>query len=260
MLAFSRRLLLFSSLLALAMAAWIITVERMRGMDAGPGTDLGSLGWYLGVWVTMMAGMMLPSVAPVALLFARVTAERARRKQSFVPVWVFVVGYLVVWTALGLVAYGLYRAVAASAGDLLAWDRGGPYVAGGAVAVAGLYELTPLKQACLRHCRTPLHFLLHGWRRGWAGAVRMGAEHGAFCMGCCWALMLALFALGLMSLFWMAALAGVIFLEKIAPGGERLTKVVAIAFVALGIWVAAAPDTVPGLTEPQGASMGMVGR
>ena len=120
------------------------------------------------------------------------------------------------------------------------------------MAVAGLYELTPLKQACLRHCRTPLHFLLHGWRRGWAGAVRMGAEHGAFCMGCCWALMLALFALGLMSLFWMAALAGVIFLEKIAPGGERLTKVVANAFVALGIWVAAAPDTVPGLTEPQG--------
>ncbi len=258
--ALPRPLAVAASVLGLAMAAWIIAVDRMRGMDAGPGTDLGGLGFYLGIWVTMMAAMMLPSAAPMVLLFARVARERASRKQSFVPAWVFVAGYLVVWSVLGLVAYGLFRALAAGVGDLLAWDRAGPYVAGGAVAAAGLYELTPLKQVCLRHCRTPLHFLLHGWRPGWAGAIRMGAEHGVFCVGCCWALMVVLFSLGLMSLTWMAVLAGVIFLEKIAPGGERLTTVLAVALVALGIWVAALPDTVPGLTQPQGPPMGMAGR
>jgi len=238
--------------LAGGLAAWIVTVERMQGMDAGPGTDLGGLGFYLGIWVTMMAAMMLPAAAPMVLLFARVSGDRAERgRPGVVPTWVFVAGYLAVWTAYGLVAYGLFRAVKGAAGGVLAWDRAGPYVAGAAVAAAGLYELTPLKDVCLRHCRSPLHFVLHGWKEGYRGALRMGAEHGAYCVGCCWGFMVVLFALGVMSLFWMAIVAALVFVQKVLPLGQRLvTRVFSIAFVALGIWITAAPGSVPGLTQP----------
>ena len=241
-------------ILGVALVSWLITVDRMRGMDAGPGTDLGGLGWFLGIWVTMMAAMMLPSVAPMVLAFARVTDQRASKGQAtFVPTWVFVAGYLAAWTAYGLGAYGVFRLVDVIDGGVLAWDRAGPYVAGGAIAAAGLYQLTPIKDVCLRHCRTPLHFLFHEWHEGRVGALRMGAEHGVYCVGCCWGLMVVLFSLGVMSLFWMAAIAGVIFAEKVFPYGMRLTKVLAVAFVALGIWIAASPDSVPGLTKPGSA-------
>jgi predicted metal-binding membrane protein len=245
-----RAVLATIALLAGALVAWIFTVDRMRGMDAGPGTDLGGFGWYVGIWVTMMAAMMLPSAAPMVLFFSRVSAERARRGQPFVPTWVFAAGYLGVWTAYGLAAYGLYRAVAAVEHGFLDWDRAGPYVAGAAIALAGVYELTPLKSVCLRHCRSPMHFVLGGWRNGWRGAVRMGAEHGAYCVGCCWGLMVVLFAVGVMSLFWMAIVAGVIFVQKLLPGWERVVPAFAALLVGLGIWVAAAPGSVPGLTEP----------
>jgi predicted metal-binding membrane protein len=248
-------------LLGLTLVAWILVFDRMRGMDAGPGTDLGGLGWFLGIWVTMMAAMMLPSVAPMVLAFARVTKERARRGQAvFVPTWVFLLGYLATWTAYGLLAYGLFRVINAVDGGVLAWDRAGPYVAGGAIVAAGLYELTPVKDVCLRHCRTPLHFLLHGWHEGRLGALRVSAEHGLYCIGCCWGLMIVLFSLGVMSLVWMAVIAGVIFAEKVLRFGMRLTRVLAVAFVALGLWIAVSPGSVPGLTDPSedmGPSMGM---
>jgi predicted metal-binding membrane protein len=237
-------------LLLAALVTWIVTVQRMRGMDAGPGTDLGGLGWYLGVWVTMMAAMMFPSAAPMVFLFHRVSTERAKRGQPFVPTWVFALTYLAVWTAYGLAAYGLYRLVAHFDFGFLAWDRGGRYVAGGAILAAGLYELTPLKSVCLRHCRSPMHFVLGGWRKGWRGSIRMGVEHGAYCVGCCWGLMVVLFALGVMSLTWMAVVAGLIAAQKLLPKGEYLTRVFAVAFVAVGIWVASAPGSVPGLTLP----------
>ena len=237
-------------LLAAALATWVVTVQRMRGMDAGPGTDLGGLGWYLGIWVTMMAAMMLPSVAPMVLVFHRISLERARRSQPFVRTWVFALSYLAVWALYGLAAYLLYRFVVHLDLGWLAWHRGGRFVAGGAIAAAGLYELTPLKSVCLRHCRSPLHFVMHGWRDGVRGAWRMGAVHGAYCVGCCWGLMVVLFALGVMSLLWMAAVAGLIFVQKILPGGERLTRAFAVLFVAAGIWVASSPGSVPGLTQP----------
>jgi len=240
-----------ATLLAGSIAAWIVTVDRMRGMDAGPGTDLGGLGWFVGIWVTMMAAMMLPSVAPMVLLFARVSGERARRgRAELVPSWLFLSGYLAVWTAAGLAAYGIYRAGVAAGTGWLAWDRGGPYVAGAALVVGGAYQLTPLKDVCLRHCRSPFDFVLHGWRPGRAGAVRMGIEHGAYCFGCCWGLMLALFAVGVMSLFWMAVVAGVILVEKLAPRGRQLSLGFAVVLVALGVWVSAAPASVPGLVQP----------
>lgn len=237
-------------LLGAALITWIVSIERMRGMDMGPGTDLGELGWYLGIWVTMMAAMMLPPAAPMVLMFGRIARERARRGKASVPTWVFVAGYLATWTVFGLLAYAVYRLVVAADTDFLAWDEYGPIVAGGAVALAGLYQLTPLKSVCLKHCRTPLHFVLHGWREGYSGALRMGAEHGAYCVGCCWGLMLILFALGVMSLVWMAVLAAVIFAEKITPFGARLSRILAVAFVLFGFWVAVAPGSVPGLTEP----------
>jgi predicted metal-binding membrane protein len=240
--------------LSAALVTWIVTVQRMRGMDAGPGTDLGGLGWYLGVWVTMMAAMMFPSAAPMILLFHRVSDEKAKRGQPFVPTPVFLLSYLAVWAAYGLAAYGLYRLVVVFDVGFLDWDRAGPYVAGAAIAAAGLYELTPLKSMCLRHCRSPMHFVLGHWRPGWLGAIRMGGEHGAFCVGCCWGLMIVLFALGVMSLTWMAVVAALIFAQKILPKGESLTKVFAIAFVAAGVWVAAAPASVPGLTLPDSSA------
>jgi predicted metal-binding membrane protein len=226
----------------------------MQGMDAGPGTSLGGLGWFTGVWVTMMAAMMLPSAAPSVALFSR-TAAQGSGSGTATPA--FVGGYLAVWTAFGLVAYALQRAVAAADPAFLDWDRAGPWVAGGAVAAAGLYQLSPLKRVCLRHCRSPLHFLLARWRPGARGALRMGAEHGAWCAGCCWALMLVLFAVGVMSVVWMAVVALVVFAEKVLPAGERVARGLAVALIAFGIWIAVAPGSVPGLTDPTAAgSMG----
>jgi predicted metal-binding membrane protein len=239
-----------AALLGAALVAWIVTIERMEGMDAGPGTNLGGLGWYLGVWVTMMAAMMLPAAAPMVLVFSRISRERARRGRAHVPTVVFVGGYLLAWAGYGLAAYVVFRAVTALDPGFLAWDRAGPWIAGGAIVAAGIYQLTPLKQVCLRHCRTPVHFVLHDWRHGWTGALRMGFVHGAYCVGCCWGLMLILFALGVMSLVWMIVVATIIFAEKLSPFGARLSRVLAVAFVLFGVWVALSPGSVPGLTEP----------
>jgi predicted metal-binding membrane protein len=228
--------------LGLALLAWIVTLERMRGMDAGPGTELGSLGWYLGLWVTMMAAMMLPSAAPTALLFGHVSEARG--------IVFFLSGYLAAWTTYGLVAFGLDRAARSFASDFLAWNEHGAVVAGGVIVAAGAYQLTPLKRACLRHCQSPLHYLRRHWREGAGGALRMGLGHGLFCVGCCSGLMLILFALGAMSLLWMTLVAALIFAEKVLPFGARLPGMVAISFLFLGAWVAVAPGTVPGLTEP----------
>ena len=240
-----------TGLVAASLVTWIVTIDRMRGMDAGPGTDLGGLGWFIGVWVTMMAAMMLPSAAPMVLVVHRVSAMRAHPgARATLSTWVFVVGYVAVWTVYGLAAYGLFRALRAADPGFLAWDRQGPLVAGIAVVAAGVYQLTPLKHACLRHCRTPLHFVMHRWREGDAGALAMGLEHGAWCLGCCVGLMLVLFAVGVMSLAWMALVGAVIFAEKVLPLGARLAGLVALGLIALGVWIAIAPGHVPGLTQP----------
>ncbi len=242
------RTALVASLLGAALVAWIVTVQRMRGMDAGPGTDLGALGWYIGIWMTMMAAMMLPSTAPVVVMFSRV--------RDGAHTWLFVFGYLLAWAGYGLAAYAVYRGIRAAAPSFLAWDDRGPWVAGGALVAAGLYQLTPLKSACLRHCRSPLHFLLRS-RPGRLGATWMGVKHGGYCVGCCTGLMLALFALGVMSLFWMALVAAAILVEKSVPGGEMFARVLAVVLVAVGIWVAASPTSVPGLVQPTQIPMKM---
>jgi predicted metal-binding membrane protein len=226
------------ALLGGALAAWIVTFVRMRGMDAAPGAELGGVGWYLGIWVTMTAAMMLPATAPMVVVFSRVNRERARHR-SFPAARpsVFLAGYLVAWTLYGLVAYGLDHGARSAAPHFLAWAGDERYPAGFALVAAGLYELTPLKGVCLRHCRGPVHFVHAGWRDGAAGALRMGLEHGLYCVGCCWGLMLALFALGVMSLAWMAAIAIVVFVQKVLPLGDRLAPGVAAALVATATWV-----------------------
>jgi predicted metal-binding membrane protein len=247
-----RRLRVAALILGGALVAWIVTLERMRGMDAGPGTELGGLGWFLGLWVTMMAAMMLPSAAPMALFFGHVSSAGRTA--------IFLAGYLVAWTVYGLVAFGLYRAIRAFDVAFLAWGERGPLVAGAAIALAGAYQLTPLKNACLRHCRAPLHFVRRRWRDGGVGALGMGLEHGLFCVGCCSGLMLILFALGAMSLVWMTLIAALVFAEKVLPFGGRLPAALAVCFVVLGAWIAAAPGSVPGLTQPdKGPAMQMHG-
>jgi predicted metal-binding membrane protein len=220
-----------------AAVAWVVTAERMRGMDAGPRTDLGDLGWYLGVWVTMAAAMMLPSLAPSVVRVAR-----------GLPTAVFVAGYLAVWVGYGLVAYGLFRLVTSLDIGWLAWDRAGPYVAGGVIVAAGLYEVTPLKGARLRRCRARAHSTGEG-------ALRAGVANGLDCVCCCLGLMAVLFALGVMSVLWMAVVAAVIFAEKVLPHGLGVARAVAVGLVALGLWVAASPGSVPGLTEPRPTEM-----
>jgi predicted metal-binding membrane protein len=238
-------------LLVLAGAAWAVTGDRMSGMDAGPGTDLGGLGWFIVVWVTMMAAMMLPSVAPMVVAHARLQAARGEpgRTSALAANALFVAGYLVAWTAAGLLGYALFDGLRSLDLGLFAWDDGGRYVAGGVIVGAGLYQLTTPKDACLRHCRSPAMLLRH-WHRGRLGALRMGIEHGGVCIGCCWTLMAALFALGVMSIAWMALVAALIAAERLLPWKAPAVRGVAAVLVVLGLVVAFAPERVPGLTIP----------
>jgi predicted metal-binding membrane protein len=241
---------LIALLLAIAAVCWAITDDRMGGMDAGPGTPLGGLGWFLVVWVTMMAAMMLPSLAPVALGHARI--ERAAAGNPAVTTIVFVAGYVASWAAVGALGYAVFEGVRSLDIGFLGWDSGGPYVAGGVIVAAGLYQLTGPKDACLRHCRNP-EMLLTDWRRGPLGALRMGIDHGGYCIGCCWAMMAALFALGVMSVGWMAFVAALIAIEKLLPWRLVANRSIAIVLAVLGIAVAFTPDSVPGLTIPSGS-------
>ena len=234
--------------LVAALVAWAVAVEQMRGMDAGPGTDLGSFGWFAGIWLTMTVAMMLPSAAPATLMFSRL--GRASETALFVG------GYLLAWTAFGATAYVVSHLARALAPSFVAWDDRGPWVAGAALTAAGLYQLTPLKTSCLRNCRSPVGFLLRR-RGGHLAAVRVGLGHGGYCVGCCAGLMLALFALGIMSVFWMAVAAAAILVEKTLPRGEALARVLAVSLVALGAWIAVSPGTVPGLQQPGQLDMQM---
>ena len=236
---------LIALLLALAALAWAWTAGRMSGMDAGPGTDLGAVGWFLGVWVVMMAAMMFPSVWPTVALYAHMSRRR------HLPL-AFASGYLATWTTAGLLAYGVFDLGRSLVGDELAWNSAGRWVAGGTLVAAAAYELAPLKDACLAKCRSPLAFLVGAWRERSLGAVSMGVQHGAWCVGCCWALMASLFALGVMSLAWMAFVAALIAFEKIVPWGRLATLTTAALLLALGVLLIASPDTIPGLTVPGG--------
>jgi predicted metal-binding membrane protein len=244
------RLALIGVLCALAAIAWWWTVERMSGMDMGPGSDPGTFGFFIATWVVMMAAMMFPSIAPMVLMYA--SLERKRRAAT--PI--FVTGYLVAWGAAGLIGFAVLKLGAQVAGGFFDWDRAGRWTAVGVLVAAAAYEFTPAKYACLRRCRSPLGFVVSSWREGRIGALRMGTLHGAWCIGCCWALMAALFALGAMSIAWMAVVAALIAVEKLLPWRLAATAGVAVILAVLAIGVAASPANVPGLTVPSG-SQGM---
>jgi predicted metal-binding membrane protein len=244
---------LIVALLGFAALGWAVTDARMRGMDAGPGTDLGALGFYTTSWVVMMAAMMFPSSVPMVLGYSRVERGMRTRGRAGSPA-AFVCGYLVIWTLFGVLAYGLFDAVKAMSIDALRWDRDGKYVAGGVIVLAAAYQLTPAKDVCLRRCRDPFTFLADEWRDGRTGALKMGALHGAWCAGCCWALMAALFALGVMSLGWMVFVAAIIAVEKLVPWRQIATQAVAVTLLTLGVGVALVPGRVPGLTLPNSAA------
>jgi predicted metal-binding membrane protein len=230
-------------LLGVAGLAWWSSVDRMQGMSSGPWTGLGTLGWFLGLWIVMMAAMMLPSAIPTVALYGSLAKERRHLASAF-----FVAGYLAVWAAAGVVAFALATAGGRVAGGALAWNRAGRWAAGATLLVAAAYQLTPLKDACLAKCRSPLGFLLGSWRPGVLGGLRLGLSSGAWCAGCCWALMASLFALGVMSIGWTAFVAGLVALEKILPWRRVAAGATTAVLGALGLLLLAAPGLVPGLT------------
>ncbi len=230
----------------LAWAYLFITAAEMGGpMDAGalaaamqikPWTGLDFLLMFL-MWAVMMVAMMLPSAAPMILLFAAIRRKQAAQGRTFAPVGVFVAGYMAVWSAFSLGAtllqWGLEQAALLS--PMMVGTS--PLLGGGLLVVAGLYQWSPLKQACLRHCRSPIHFLVHRRREGPGGAFVMGLEHGAFCVGCCWLLMGLLLVGGVMNLLWVAAIAVFVLLEKVLPFGARGGRVTGALLVLAGSFV-----------------------
>ena len=237
-------------LLAFSGASWWWVADQMQGMDDGPWAGLGTLGWFIAVWVVMMAAMMFPSVAPTVALYSRMT----KRLSPLSPL-LFTAGYLAVWGCVGVVAFAIAEVGGAVSGDTLAWDGAGRWVAAATLILAAVYELTPLKDVCLGKCRSPLGFLLGSWRAGWLGALQMGAKNGAWCVGCCWALMASLFALGIMSLVWMAFVAALIAAEKTLPWRRVATYGTAAILLVLGVLLLVAPDAIPALTTPDGNPM-----
>jgi predicted metal-binding membrane protein len=201
---------------------------------------------------------MFPAVAPTVLAYDRLReGHRADGKGAAAPATaLFVAGYLVVWTTAGLAAYGLFELIRAVDPAFLAWDEAGRYVTGSVIVAAAVYQVTPLKQAGLGRCRRPMMFLAERWRDGRAGALELGIRYGAWCLGCCWALMAALFAVGVMSLGWMALIAAFIAAERLLPWPTAARRAVALSLLALGLGVAFFPADVPGFVEPDGGGHG----
>lgn len=232
------RLWVVAALAAITGLAWVYLVDMALGIDAG-GAGMSLRPWTPGyalmmflMWSIMMVGMMVPSAAPMMLLHARVCRRRVGR---VAPTGSFLAGYLSAWTLFSLGATALQWGFA-QLGVLSPMLAGTSPVFGSAVLIAaGVYQLTPWKNACLTHCRSPMDFLARRWRNGAAGALRMGLEHGAYCVGCCWLLMVFMLAVGAMDLFWMAAVAFFVLAEKVAPSGRQVARVAAVVLILAGV-------------------------
>lgn len=232
------RLTVIAVLAALTLAAWLMTVrlmgsamtaDEMGGLPGGPMAGVMTVA----MWCAMMTAMMLPSTVPVLALVARIASTRCARREAFTAPWVFVVGYLLVWLGAAMVCAGIDLATpaAATAPTMMGLGRR----AGGLVLVAaGVYQFTPLKAICLRHCRSPMGFILTHWREGRLGAVRLGISHGLYCLGCCWVLMLTLLALSALGLAWALALSLFVFVEKALPWGDRAGRAAGVGLALLG--------------------------
>ena len=239
-----------SVLLALAAVAWFVTAAVAAGMGAMPGTMGLGIGAFLGVWTLMMAAMMLPSMTPLASLYTRTMHEHRWRRVTLLAG-----GYLAVWGAVGVVAFGL-----AAAGEHLAEDAPGwaQAVAVGSCVACGVYQLSPLKERCLQHCRTPLgHLMRYTSWRGPAVDFRVGLDHGAWCAACCWALMLLLVVFGVMNIVAMVVLASVIVVEKVFVPGRWFSVAVGVAAFGLGAGIWIDPSLAPGLYAAPSTMGGM---
>ena len=240
------RAVVLTSIIVLIVLAWIYTsnlagnAAQMSDLMAMP--NLGRWGmaeftFMFIMWATMMVAMMLPSTTPMILLFSRICEKRKFEQRPFAPTMTFVGGYLFVWIGFSLAATALNWLLHAG-GQLTSMMGHTPPLVGGVILVAaGVFQWTPLKAVCLKHCRSPIGFLMAHWREGTVDAMRMGFHHGAYCLGCCWMLMVLLFVLGVMNLPWVAVLTIVVLAEKVLPGGMWLSRILGGLLVMWGGWL-----------------------
>lgn len=246
--------IIISALVLLSVIAWMATVYYSHGMNSQmsmqmPGMEqqpslIVEASLFLGMWIVMMVAMMFPAAAPMVIIFSNLHQNRKAKNKGFIPTWVFVTGYLLVWTFFGVLAYFIDLIVGHFAMSFPNLHEYGSLIGGAVLIAAGLYQLTPLKNVCLKHCRSPLHFIMHRWREGYLGALIMGMDHGAYCLGCCWGLMLVLFVVGIMNIAWMGILTLVIFVEKISKHGVVISKMVGGLLILLGLVMAIRPAIV----------------
>lgn len=246
------RLIVLASLVALTVLAWGYMIAearamnltgvcccagmKMSGPDLNPWSTASLLPLFL-MWTEMMVAMMLPSAAPMILAFAMVNRKRRENHQPFVPTAAFSGGYLAAWAGFSALAALAQWALHARALLSPMMVSTSPFLGGGLLIAAGLFQWTPFKHACLTHCRSPLNFMMTEWRDGRWGAFRMGMKHGVFCTGCCWFLMALLFVAGVMNMWWVALIAVFVLVEKAAPRGLWIGKTAGVVLAAWGIWV-----------------------
>ncbi len=240
----SQRVAIVAALTGLAVLCWAYLFDearRMAAMDQDmvmPPKDAADLLALLAMWWIMMIGMMLPSAAPIILTFAAINRGRRSRGQPYTPTALFAAGYLLAWggfSAAATVAQWVLEQASLLAP--MAMKTTSPLLGGLLFIAAGLYQLTPLKNACLTSCRSPFDFVVNHWRDGAGGALRMGVAHGLYCLGCCWVLMALLFAVGAMNLVWVAALTVIVLVEKLFPYGEQIGRIGGLLLIAWGAWL-----------------------
>jgi predicted metal-binding membrane protein len=244
-----QRSIILGVLLTLAVAAWVLLIWQGPGTDADMAMSSPTMGLraplFLAIWVVMMVAMMFPAVSPMILTFHTVQQRKREGREAFVSTWVFVAAYLVVWTLAGCTAYAGALAAEAIAARAALSPATAARTGGALLIVAGIYQLTPLKDVCLSKCRTPLSFIMTSWREGVTGALRMGVLHGAWCLGCCWLLFVVLFPLGLMNIGAMAVVTLIVFAEKTLPWGRAAVRGTAAALIVYGVVVLAMPQALP---------------
>ena len=244
-----QRNLILGLLLVLAAAAWAALVWQGVGGDMDMAMNSPTMGLraplFLTIWVVMMVAMMFPTAAPMILTFHKVQASKRQRGEAFVSTWIFVAAYILVWGLSGVAAYAGALAAEAIAARTAFSPATASRIGGAILIAAGFYQLTPLKDACLSKCRTPITFIMTSWRDGAVGALRMGLLHGTYCLGCCWLLFVILFPLGIMNIAAMAVITLVVFAEKTLPWGRVVARATAAALIAYGVVVIAAPHALP---------------
>ena len=230
---------MIASLALLVVLAWVYLWRSAAGMDGMGGMPHmgGMLPLTFAMWAVMMTGMMLPSAAPAILLYAALVRKNAERGTVLPATWVFISGYVAAWTAFSAAAALAQTALEHAMLITSAMSLASQGLSAGVLVAAGLYQWLPVKDICLQKCRNPLELFTMRWRPGARGAFRMGLEHGVYCVGCCWMLMLILFAAGVMNLLWVALIAGFIFVEKLLPAARFTSALAGLALVGSGVFV-----------------------